>query len=183
MLAERLPLVYRARYRGRWAAVLRAWKLGRRHDLTAPLAVEAGAALAGLRWSGMRGPVLLVPVPPRAVTLRRRGVDLVGGLVAEVVIDRPSLDALPALSWNRQPGEQVGGGRRARWTNVAGALQADPAVAGRSVVVCDDITTTGATLLSAAGALTAAGAAQVAALTLGAVREDDPAAPGGPVEG
>lgn len=175
-LTNGVPIAFRARYRGDWAVVLRAWKLGRRHDLTPALAVEGRAALVELEQMGAAGQ-LLVPVPPRSATLRRRGLDLLGRLVVEMAAAEPHLVAAPALHWRRQPQEQVGTGRQARQANLSGALIADESVAGRAVTVCDDITTTGATLSAATAALTAAGASSVAAFALGRVEQHEPAAP------
>ena len=54
----------------------------------------------------------------------------------------------------------IGLGRSARWRNVRGAFRAS-GVTGCSVVLVDDVLTTGATADAAAGALRAAGAARV----------------------
>ena len=57
--------------------------------------------------------------------------------------------------------------RAARRRNVQGAFAADPAIcAGRTVMLVDDVCTTGATLSAAARALQAAGARQVYAAVL-----------------
>ena len=61
-------------------------------------------------------------------------------------------------------------GREARMANVRGAFQVDPLrageLAGRRVVLVDDVMTSGASLFAAAQALRDAGAAQITALVL-----------------
>lgn len=59
--------------------------------------------------------------------------------------------------------------RKARLRNLAGAFVADPRVAGRRILLLDDVTTTGSTLRQAARALHAAGAAAVTAWAAAAV--------------
>jgi predicted amidophosphoribosyltransferase len=58
-------------------------------------------------------------------------------------------------------------GSKQRWTNMEGAFRIKNSkdVTGKSVVLIDDLFTTGATLHSAAAALKTAGAAQVGVLT------------------
>jgi predicted amidophosphoribosyltransferase len=56
-----------------------------------------------------------------------------------------------------------------RRRNVAGAFAAAPAVAGRRLVVVDDVFTTGATAAECARALGAAGARRVGVLTVARV--------------
>jgi predicted amidophosphoribosyltransferase len=58
-----------------------------------------------------------------------------------------------------------------RQANVQAAFQAQPAlVAGRNVLLVDDVCTTGATLVAGAEALTTAGAVSVWGFTLGRAR-------------
>jgi len=70
--------------------------------------------------------------------------------------------AEPALHRVRATAPQVGLGRRERAGNLRGAFAADgQLVAGRTVVLVDDVVTTGSTATEAARTLTAAGARAV----------------------
>ena len=72
-----------------------------------------------------------------------------------------------ALTKVRDTPSQVGLNLSQRYDNVASAYQASPAlVAGRSVLLVDDVTTSGATIQACSTALLAAGALQVYGLTL-----------------
>ena len=66
---------------------------------------------------------------------------------------------------------QGGLSRQARKRNLAGAFAVSPGatVAGQTVILIDDVMTTGATLNAAAGVLHRAGAAEVRALTIARV--------------
>jgi predicted amidophosphoribosyltransferase len=103
----------------------------------------------------------VVPVPPAPSRLRSRGFDPAGELSA-VLAAKLGTDLAPCLA-RRGPGHQVG---RRRADRIAHApLIESTAAAPRSVLLVDDVLTTGATLTSCATALRAAGAKRVVALT------------------
>jgi len=78
-----------------------------------------------------------------------------------------------ALQKARETRSQVGLNPAQRRENVSAAFQARPEiVAGRRVLLVDDVTTTGATIESCASALSTAGARQVFCLTLARVGGD-----------
>ena len=106
-------------------------------------------------------------VPLSARRLRSRGYDQ-ARLLAEEIAAAEGLPCEPLLEKRRDTPAQSGmGGREARRKNAAGAWCApDPArVAGRRVLLVDDIVTTGETLRECARVLKAAGAESVTAVT------------------
>ena len=133
------------------------------------LAGPVGRAVAA-RWrvAGAGGD-LLVPVPVHAARRRERGYDQ-AELIAAVAADDLGLSWQPALVRSRATVAQYRLDRRHRARNVHDAFQlragTAPAVAGRWVVLVDDIVTTGATLVACADALLDAGAAAVSAVTV-----------------
>ncbi len=157
---ERQPLAAMV-YAGPTAQAIVRMKYGSRPDVARPLgdllwrALEPDAArLAG---------ALVVPVPLHAMRLAERGFNQ-SALLARIVARRlhAPFKAL-ALARVRDTPRQALLERDARLTNVAGAFAcARPAsVAGRHVLLVDDVCTTGATLASASDALARAGARRV----------------------
>lgn len=177
-----LPLVVAATaYEGPVRRAIVAFKDADRRDLagvlTAPLADAVAAYLAAV------GPVVLVPAPSSRSARRARGdvpVEVLARRAARLF--QPALEVLDALRLIRDTADQAGLSARARAANLAGAYAARPAAAraltGRSVVLVDDVVTTGATLAEAHRALRAAGVPVVGAAVLAATRRrSHPAAP------
>ena len=127
--------------------------------LTPQLASFAG----GLGW-----PIdLVVPVPLARKRLSERGYN------KATLIARPLAMALGiaydqnAVARVRDTRSQVGLARRERQDNVRDAFKAKSEKVGvRSILLVDDVATTGSTLSSCAGALCASGARDVFALTV-----------------
>jgi ComF family protein len=109
----------------------------------------------------------LIPVPLHPTRLRQRGFNQ-SLLLAQQAGDLLSVDVKDALTRTRRTDAQVNLGAKQRMANVAGAFAVQPsiAVAGLSVVLIDDVVTTGSTLSACAEALIAAGAASVKAASL-----------------
>ncbi len=158
-------------------AVIGRWKDQGRHDATrllAPLLSAAvGAAVGDRGWQGRA--VLVVPAPSSPASRRARG-----GVPLESVVrcvQRASPDAFrvaPCLAHGRAVADQAGLGTQDRRRNLDGALTLGPrwrpVVAGRRVVLVDDVMTTGSTLAEAARVLRDAGAADVVAAVVAATR-------------
>lgn len=133
-------------------------------------AVRAAAADAGCRA------VLLVPAPSRAAAVRQRGYDPTWRLAAAAaaLCRRSGADVrvAPVLRMARGTRDQAGLGVQERAENLAGALRLPSRrarqVAGRAVVLVDDLITTGATLAESARVLEEAGAEVVGAAVVAA---------------
>ncbi|MFX4272869.1 ComF family protein [Propionibacteriaceae bacterium Y1685] len=165
-----------------------AYKDGGVWSLRAPLAQRAWWAVAALlaahASTGVR-PVL-VPLPSRAAAIRRRGLDTTRALAGTVTRTARRhglhLRVRHGLRFHRRVDDQAGLDATERAANLAGALTARPWTAGTSVILLDDVTTTGASLAEATRALTAGGAevigAAVIAATVRRKRSDPPEHPG-----
>jgi ComF family protein len=110
----------------------------------------------------------LVPVPLSRRRQRQRGynqTELLGRALAGLL----GLPSLPlAAERIRETGSQVGLEAGDRWANVHGAFSADASlVRQETVLLIDDVHTTGATLAACSQALAQAGARRVLALTVG----------------
>jgi ComF family protein len=110
---------------------------------------------------------LLVPVPLHARRLRARGFNQ-SALLARGLSARTGLRVAEVLRRRRDTTPQTGLSAARRRANVRAAFVVRrPAwVRGRTVILVDDVQTTGATALSCAHALLGAGAAEVRLVTV-----------------
>lgn len=110
---------------------------------------------------------LVVPVPLGKKRIQQRGYNQVG-LVALPLAARSGWEYCPkALSRTRETCSQVGLSIRERKENVRDAFGSEPAkVSDKSVLLIDDVATTGATISACAKALLDSGAREVFAFTL-----------------
>ena len=121
--------------------------------------------LAGPHWSLPTWDFdILVPVPLGRDRERTRGYNQ-SLLLAKALSRTVGLPVAESLHRIRETQSQVGLTYGARKENVEGAFRAPP-LAGKRVLLVDDVCTTGATLLACAAALDDAGAGAVGALTL-----------------
>lgn len=124
--------------------------------------VLADATLPTLdRLLRLSGPAPLLAVPVHAERLRSRGYNQ-AALIADRLATRRRLPRTDVLVRVRQTGKQHRLDRAARLRNLREAFAMRPGIAVPPVViVVDDILTTSATLEACAGALRAAGSAEV----------------------
>jgi ComF family protein len=122
------------------------------------LVVEGVAA----RW--------VVAVPLHPARLRQRGFNQ-AELLSRELRRRLQLDAPPGvLVRTRETPPQVGHDRRWRLTNMSGAFAwKGDALMGESILIVDDVATTGATLDACASALRAAGSGPVTGVSVARV--------------
>ena len=160
-----LQLEWCAPFAGVVRRALHALKYAGERRLAEPL----GEAVAA-RWrvAGVGGSVI-VPVPVHEGRRRQRGYDQ-AALIATVAARELRLPAVEAVVRTHATEAQYRLDRRHRADNVRDAFAVTPgarrAVAGRWVILVDDVVTTGATLCAAADALLDAGAAAVSAVTV-----------------
>lgn len=136
--------------------------------LSEPLGHRAAACLQDLDWNID----LIVPVPMHAERRMERGYNQ-AELIAEVVAEQVNRPCVPqALSRQRPTRSQVGLNRLEREQNMEDAFGADAAlVAGKSILLVDDVLTTGSTLRACAQAAVDAGAMRVYGLTISAAAQ------------
>ena len=110
---------------------------------------------------------IVIPVPLGQKRLKERGYNQVA-LVARPLAYELDLEYAPAALWkSRETRSQVGLNVQERMKNVSQAYQANPlAVKRKSVLLMDDVATTGSTILACTAALLSAGAQEVYALTI-----------------
>jgi predicted amidophosphoribosyltransferase len=120
--------------------------------------------------------LLVVPVPLHWRRLFRRRYNQ-SALLSRAVAKAAGLDHCPdLLIRSRKTAPQDGRNRDERFANVSGAIRVHPRrtgrIAGRNVLLIDDVMTSGATLAAAADACLAAGADTVSILVLARVAKD-----------
>ncbi|MSR98205.1 ComF family protein [Arthrobacter sp. BL-252-APC-1A] len=180
-----LPVTAAGRYGAELARVMLAYKNHGHTDLTGILAEAMARALYSARSSAAHsGHLAVVPVPGSFRGRTRRGYDPLELILAKIErrgllpagtgIHR-SLRFRPAAAAAGVLGRSRGGQKtlraRARRRNVHGTMTARPGtLQGATVLVADDVLTTGATLAEAVRALRGAGAHVAGAVVIAAVR-------------
>ena len=143
-----------------------------RLDLIRPAAEWLFRAAKPILQPGM----IVAPIPLHWSRLFRRRYNQ-SALLSCAVARLAGLDHCPdLLIRNRKTASQEGRSRDARFANLALAIRGHPQrlgkMAGRPVLLVDDVMTSGATFAAAADACLAAGASQVSILALARVAKD-----------
>jgi len=110
---------------------------------------------------------LIIPMPLGRQRLKERGYNQVA-VVAQPLAYFAGLAYAPQALWkSRETRSQVGLNVHQRQQNVQNVYQADPRLVGqKSVLLMDDVATTGSTISSSTEALLSAGAREVYAITI-----------------
>jgi ComF family protein len=142
-------------------------KYEQRPDLAPALGRYLAAALLRPEWDGLRDAFdAVVPVPLHAERLAERGYNQ-AELLARALSRRIHTPLhTDLLHRERHTRSQVGLNAQERAANVEDAFVAAPACAGMTLLLIDDVYTTGATLTACATAARSAGARLVCGLTL-----------------
>jgi ComF family protein len=111
---------------------------------------------------------LIVPVPLHRRKLARRGYNQADAFAAGLAAALPCPWSAAALRRTEHTASQTRKSRTERWQNVATVFEVAnlQEVAGRRILLVDDVLTTGATLEACGAALLAAGASQVSIATI-----------------
>ncbi len=159
-------------YRDNGRKIVLALKHGDRHDLARPAARWMAHAVAAITTHDM----LVAPIPLHWQRLLHRRFNQSALLSAAVAREIHAAHCPDLLLRPRRTPTQDGRDRDGRFANMAGALATHPKrrhlLSGRSVLLVDDVMTSGATLAAATEACRAAGATQVSVVTLARVAKD-----------
>lgn len=160
--AGRAALLYQGAARG----LVMALKHGDRQDIARPAAEWMARVGADLLHPG----VMITPVPLHWVRLARRRYNQ-AALLAQALARRGPWSYCPdLLQRHRATRSTRGQGRAARLAQMQGAFRPHPSrrtdLAGRDLLLIDDVMTSGATLQGCCAAALAGGAASVSVLVL-----------------
>jgi ComF family protein len=151
-------------YQGVMADAIRSFKYG---DNRATLSVFAALKTSLSHLHAMLEPDLILPVPLHRERLQQRGVNQALILARTFFPDLKSRIETTALVRTRRTAPQTGLSGVARRKNIQGAFKAvNEQVAGRKILLIDDVFTTGTTVNECARVLCKAGAREVQVLTL-----------------
>lgn len=148
------------RHEGRAAQAVRRLKYSRATSLIDPL---AELMRQGYEQIGLDEFDFVVPIPIHWRRRAMRDFNQAEALASKLPKEKVRQDVLTRVKYTKP---QVGLSREARIRNLSGAFAANPQVQGRSVLLIDDVMTTGHTAEECAQALQAQGAGYVGLLTL-----------------
>lgn len=151
----------RSEYDNGISEIIRSYKYNRNRALARPL-----AKLLAQNLPYHKQPLVIVPIPTATARVRQRGYDhsyLLSHALGQEL-------GWPVMAHLRREGQarQVGAKRRSRFEQLKRAFRPVKVelLAGASVLLVDDVITTGATLSEAARSLKSAGAKSISAVTI-----------------
>lgn len=153
-------------YEGPIRDLIHAFKYNRNTHLRFPLALLALEGISGVQAD--HNPNLIVPVPLHRSRLRQRGFNQ-AVLLGRVLSHRLALPLMPdALVRTRATEPQIELSAAERRVNVRGAFSVKGVdrIAGKRILLLDDVMTTGSTMDECAKELKSGGAAAVIAITI-----------------
>lgn len=159
-------------YRDRGRRLVLALKHGDRHDIARPAARWMARATRDLR----RDDQVILPVPLHLHRHLKRRYNQ-AALLAEALADELDCPWFPDALCRPHPTPSLDGrSREERFAVLAGRIEVSrigrSVIAGRSVLIVDDVMTTGATLAAAAEACLAGGASEVCVSVLARAAKD-----------
>ena len=159
-------------YKDNGRRVVLGLKHGDRQDAVGPAAKWMAAVASDI----IRPNMLLIPIPLHWSRLLKRRYNQ-AALLAQDVVGQLDLAWCPdALQRLKRTQSLDGMGRDERFAHLEGVIKAHPrrrhSMIGRSVLLVDDVMTSGATLAAATIACLEGGAANVSVLTLARVAKD-----------
>ncbi len=160
-------------YSGLFEKIIPAWKYHSRHEFFPLVKVLLDLALSRREISGPATD-LVIAIPLSRSAFRKRGFNQAFFIASYCAAFFKQPLGRTLLIKSIDTPQQASLNRRARAFNLGLDTFQVPEpqkIAGRNILLCDDVLTTGATLSTAAGALKNAGAASVTALTLARVHQ------------
>ena len=109
---------------------------------------------------------LVIPIPLGRQRLKERGYNQVGMIAQPLALAMGMRYAPNGLVRRKETRSQVGLTKNERKENVQNAFEAGVGIKGKSILILDDVSTTGSTLSAGAEVLYSAGARDVYALTV-----------------
>jgi len=159
-------------YKDNGRRLVLALKHGDRQDLATP----SGGWLARVAAPMVRENTLIAPVPLHWMRLLKRRYNQSALLATELAHAVRRSCCVDLLQRTKRTRSLEGLGRDARFSMLAGSIQVHPRrthrLAGRPVLLVDDVMTSGATLAAATEACLTAGASEVCVVTLARVAKD-----------
>ncbi len=150
------------------AALLTAIKDHGQTSLLAPVGEAIGRVVAE-RYTDYSA-ISLLPVPSSRASVRRRGVNL-GTMLAARVSRQCGLPVSRGLKLVRRTADQRSLGAEQRFANLQGSMRFEPK-GEQLLVIIDDVTTTGATILEAYRAVGETGSTAVGFVTFAHTKKD-----------